>query len=149
MDAFDGTIAVFGLFLSGFSLRLALNANASLLQVSSISNFRANFRRFILSGSSKSRTEWLVGCCNDDVDGNTSSHVGVCVGGGAVTVADNWVLMPLDDALAFTKGSSYASICDLLLPPPPPPPPPIITNRFGDDSVELVLDDVNLQFLRE
>lgn len=104
LDAFEETVAVFGWFFNGLSLRLALNINASLLQVSSISNFRSNFRRFALSGSSKSRTEWLIGCCNDDVDGNTSSHNGgsICGGGVDVTVAANWLLMPLDDALAFT-----------------------------------------------
>lgn len=86
------------------------------------------------------------------MDGNTSSYFsgGNVNGGGVgdagvvnVVVAANWVLlMPLDDAFALAYGStSYASICDRLLLLPP-----TITNRLGDDSVELVLDDANLQF---
>lgn len=124
LGALQGTIVVFGLLFSGFPLRHALNANASLLQVSSISILWANFWRFIPSMPIISLfTIWLIA---DEVDG--ASHF----------VAVSNVFKSLVDVYIW---SVYGLICDF----------PSFSDRLWQivvDSVELLVD-ANLQFGRE
>lgn len=131
MGTLPRTVVAFWLYFSGFSLWHALNTNASLLQVSSISNFRSSFIRLLSSGSSKPRTEWLIGCSVDSVDDVDGATFAVAAAG--------CVFRLLDNAFICTYGSSYTSVFDLLLLLP------TITNRFGNDSVELELDNANLK----